>query len=64
VNRELADTKQRLAALRAPDAGNAGDVDAAPAQAAEIARRKIASIRGASTNTSTSPALTASARDG
>jgi lambda family phage tail tape measure protein len=44
VNRELAETKKRLEALRAPDAGNAAEVDAAMRQAEEIARRKIAAI--------------------
>ena len=44
VNRELAETKKRLDALRAPDADNATDVDAAIRQAEEIARRKIAAI--------------------
>ena len=44
VNRELAQTKNRLEALRAPDGGNAGDVHAAIRQAEEIARRKIAAI--------------------
>jgi hypothetical protein len=44
VNRELAETKKRLEALRAPDAGNAADVDAAIREAEEIARRKIAAI--------------------
>lgn len=44
VNRELAETKKRLDALRGPDGGNAADVDAAIRQAEEIARRKIAAI--------------------
>ena len=44
VNRELAETNNRLEALRAPDGGNAGDVHAAIRQAEEIARRKIAAI--------------------
>ncbi len=44
VNRELAETKKRLDALRAPDGGNASDVDAAIHEAEEIARRKIAAI--------------------
>lgn len=44
VNRELAETRQRLEALRAPDGGNADDLDAAMRQAEEIARRKIAAI--------------------
>ena len=44
VNRELAETKKRLEALRAPDGGNAGNIDAAVREAEEIARRKIAAI--------------------
>lgn len=44
VNRELAETKKRLDALRAPDGANAGEVDSALARAEEIARRKIAQI--------------------
>ncbi|MBX3516041.1 MAG: phage tail tape measure protein [Rhodospirillales bacterium] len=44
VNRELAETKKRLEALRAPDGGNASNVDAAIHEAEEIARRKIAAI--------------------
>ncbi len=44
VNGELAETKKRLDALRAPDGGNASDVDAAIHEAEEIARRKIAVI--------------------
>jgi len=44
VNRELTETKKRLDALRAPDGGNASDVDAAIHEAEEIARRKIAVI--------------------
>ena len=44
INRELTETKKRLDALRAPDGGNASDVDAAIHEAEEIARRKIAAI--------------------
>ena len=44
VNRELAETKKRLEALRASEGGNAADVDAAIRQAEEIARRRIAAI--------------------
>ena len=44
VNRELAETKKRLEALRAPDGGNGGNIDAAVREAEEIARRKIAAI--------------------
>jgi len=44
VNRELAESRQRLQALRAPDGANATDVDAALRDAEEIARRKIAAI--------------------
>ena len=40
----MAETTKRLEALRAPDAGNATDVNAAIRQAEEIARRKIAAI--------------------
>ncbi|MBL8668051.1 MAG: phage tail length tape measure family protein, partial [Rhodospirillales bacterium] len=44
VNRELAETKKRLEALRAPDGGNGGDIAAAIHEAEEIARRRIAAI--------------------
>ena len=44
VNRELAETKKRLQALRAPDGSNGADVDAAAAQAEAIARARIATI--------------------
>jgi lambda family phage tail tape measure protein len=44
VNRELAETKKRLEALRASDGDNARDVDAAVREAEEIARRRIAAI--------------------
>jgi len=44
INRELAEAKKRLEALRAPDGGNGGDIDAAIGEAEEIARRKIAAI--------------------
>jgi len=44
VNRELAETKKRLEALRAPDGKNAGEVDAAIRRAEELARRRIAAI--------------------
>jgi lambda family phage tail tape measure protein len=44
VNRELAETKRRLEALRGQDGSNASDVDAAIAQAEELARRRIAAI--------------------
>jgi hypothetical protein len=45
VNRELAETRQRLDALRAPDGSNTSGIDAAIGQAEEIARRKITQIR-------------------
>jgi len=44
VNRELAETKKRLEALRAPDGGNGGGIDAAVREAEEIALRRIAAI--------------------
>jgi lambda family phage tail tape measure protein len=44
VNRELAETKKRLEALRAADGSNADTVDAAIRRAEELARRKIAAI--------------------
>lgn len=44
VNRELAETRKRLDALRAPDGANSDEVDSALARAEEIARRKIAQI--------------------
>lgn len=44
VNRELAETRRRLDALRAPDGSNASDVDAAIARAEELARRRIEAI--------------------
>ena len=45
VNRELAETRQRLDALRAPDGSNTSAIEAATGQAEEVARRKIAQIR-------------------
>ncbi|WP_188873811.1 phage tail tape measure C-terminal domain-containing protein, partial [Iodidimonas muriae] len=44
VNRELDETKKKLEALRAPDGGNAVDVDAALGNAEELARRRIEAI--------------------
>ena len=44
VNRELEETRRKLTALRAPDGGNQGDIDAAIGQAETIARRQIAAI--------------------
>jgi lambda family phage tail tape measure protein len=48
VNRELAEMKKRLEALRAPDNSNAGEIDAAIRNAEELARRQIAALRGTS----------------
>ncbi len=50
VNRELAETQKRLQALKAPDGGNTGEIDAALKQAEEIARRKIAQINQPAAN--------------
>ena len=47
VNRELAEMKKRLGALRAPDKSNAGAIDSAIAKAEELARRQIAALKGA-----------------
>ncbi|MBX6321726.1 MAG: phage tail length tape measure family protein [Rhodospirillaceae bacterium] len=44
VNRELAETKRRLEALRAPDGSNAAAVDEALGRAEELARRRIEAI--------------------
>ncbi|GAB4387217.1 phage tail tape measure C-terminal domain-containing protein [Albidovulum sp.] len=44
INRELAETRRRLEALRAPDGGNAAEVDAAIARAEELARRRIEAV--------------------
>ena len=47
VNRELAEMKKRLEALRAPDKSNAGEIDTAIAKAEELARRQIEALKGA-----------------
>jgi lambda family phage tail tape measure protein len=47
VNRELAEMKKRLEALRAPDKSNAGEIDSALRKAEELARRQIAALKGA-----------------
>ncbi len=44
VNRELAETRRRLEALRAPDGSNAAAVDEALARAEALARRQIEAI--------------------